>query len=867
MISSVFTLKDSYVPETLVSVKKTNLVEGYHLNSTLNFLVESHKSLLSCRQDFYRSIVESSWNDNKYTIDESFNEVIYNIKNIIRKNIDYLDVCVKRFETQLNKYIDSDKYIMKKKEQLKNFPSGASFNTSGFEFTFKDDIPSIDIVGLDLNELKDELKSISDNDIISKLAKLSELLTKLSDQKFDQVCGEILGCDPISQVDFMNSVFTTYRDGKSEECTLCIGKEDVFNAVNNYDNYKDMIKQIKTLQNQIINKYKTLENQIDEIIKSNLYLDGNTRLNTGVDSIKSFSEYKSKLSNALDELVVSLTNRIQKISTFHLQAFAGKLDAYNSKIIQDRSILYSALNIMNSTNVELTDEFAIDFAIEETSYDYTRDAAIYDYIVKKSELDLRQQRFVQECLVLIEGNIPELKTINEDLKMDKENIFDRIKAFIKKIFDKFLMKINKLIYNDKEFLTKYKDIITKVKIDSYQLNDMPNFEAGIKNIKNHKMQHLDIKKILPLNEEQIKQEVLPAYKGTEDYKEVAKRYFLCNNEPNRETVQSETLNMVEIYDFCVNASNALSQLKSDKDFVLKESDVIKTKVVAVANGQAPDVSKAASDAAAKDTTKNNETTKTNESSIEDLLVDTYYYSSVLETYITEDEKKYKTYDPKAKSSDNNKSKKEEEGSSPKIVSDKEKENSNGSSNDQSKSEDKVDFKVDSKDSEEHKNLKNDVTQDREKDVKDADKQAEENRNAEAKKVKEVSEWYINALKDVYTCKITSFQKIYQEYMKILRYHVSHATENMDASTDKFTDNDQKEIIDAMKKWVEADKDTEKNENEKKAAKDSAIESIKSAYKSKNIVIDDNDANSLITKNRAKIEKMLEQQPAADAENK
>ena len=46
----------------------------------------------------------------------------------------------------------------------------------------------------------------------------------------------------------MNSVFSIYRDGQSEESTLNIGKEEVLKAVNNYDNYKDIIKQIKTLQ-------------------------------------------------------------------------------------------------------------------------------------------------------------------------------------------------------------------------------------------------------------------------------------------------------------------------------------------------------------------------------------------------------------------------------------------------------------------------------------------------------------------------------------------------------------------------------------------------------------------------------------------
>ena len=40
---------------------------------------------------------------------------------------------------------------------------------------------------------------------------------------------------------------------------------------------------------------------------------------------------------------------------------------------------------------------------------------------------------------------------------------------MKKIYEKFLMKINGLIYNDKDFLKKYKDTILKVKISTYTL--------------------------------------------------------------------------------------------------------------------------------------------------------------------------------------------------------------------------------------------------------------------------------------------------------------------------------------------------------------------------------------------------------------
>ena len=887
MISSVFKLKQSQtvLPKSVVNVKRTRLQEGCHFNSTLDFLVESHKNLLSSRQDFYRSIVESSLNDNHYTIDESFNEAIFNTKNIIRKNIDYLDTCVKKFETQLDKYIESDKYIMKKKDELKNFPNGASFTTYGYQFTFDENVPSVDITGLDLSELKDELESISDKDIMSKITKISDLLVRYNDEKYDNICGEILGADSMTQVDFMNSVFNVYRDGQSIETTLDIGKQEVLQSIENYDAYKDIIKKVKTLQSEIINKYKSLESQVDNIIRFNTELDGSTKLNNDFGSFQAFKDYKVKLANALNNLVVSLTNRIEKISTLHLQAFAGKLDAYNSMIVQDRNILYGALNAMNSSNIEVeyTDESAIDFSIEEGDYDYTRDATIYDHVTKLYELDLRQERFVQECLLLAEGtNIPELVQINEALKMDKTSIFDRIKNFMKKIYEKFLMKINGLIYNDKDFLKKYKDTILKVKISTYTLNDMPDYEAGIKNIKQHKMPKMEVKEILALEnnnptQDAIKAHLLPAFKGSNDeFKDVAKRYFLCDNKANAESVESEKLNMADIYEFCTNANTILSQLKSDKDFVVKETDTIKSTVVSVLNGNNPGVAKAADAAVANDKGQSNTgsgtstgsggaTVSDNSSADLTLGYDTYYYSSVLESYITEYEGSVAS--PGSPNGPAGAKKKNNPPADQGTITPKETNPSKENNSGETESDDgKIEFKPDAAKAEKNKDLAKDMakkSEDERKEREDAEenakKQAEENKDKEAKKVNEVCGWYVDALKDLYTCKITSFQKIYKEYMKILRYHVKHATSNYDASTEKFTADDQSDIIGYMKDYVNANGDEGKQ--------NAALENIKSAYEAKKMIIDTEQARKLVIKNEDKIKKMIADAKAAAEKNK
>lgn len=785
MISSVFTLKESnYVPEELVSFKQTNLEEGYYMNSSLNFLLECHEELLSYRQDFYKSILEAS---DEYVINESFNEVISKIKVIIKKILAYIESLIKRFTTQLAKFVGSDKHIMKRKDEIRKFPSDESFTINGYEFTIDDKVPVIDIVGLDLNELRHELQAISDKTIVVKIEKLSELIVKLSDQQIDDICGQILGLDSaIAQSTFNEQVFAIYRDGKSLESTLTIKREDVLRALNDYEGYNDKIKQVKSLQNNITSKYKSLEKQVDDLVRSNMNLDGSAKMETELDSVQTLNNYKTNLAHSLDNLVIALTNRIQKISTLHVQAIAGKLDAYNALTIQDRNILYTALSTVQKDikNMRMMKE-SVDLSIDESCYDYTRTAINRQYMTELHALNLRQQRFVDECLALSESNIPELKSINEDLKMDVKNKFDKLVEFLKSIYQKFLMKMNKFLTNNKDFLNKYKDVILTKKVEPYKLNNVPDYEAGIKNITNHKLPHIDIKSILSETEDTIKKKVLPAYTGNEELSEFAKKYFLSDNKPNREEVSSETLNMGEIYNFCINAPAALKNLEADRDAFIKEANTVKTAVLNVA--------------------AKNEST--------DLYGYKYYYSSVLESFINEEEGMQIQKDA-----------------------------SNAPKQD-AKADAKVDLTVDKNDTtDKNKDIADKVKQDPDDKGKDADTQAKENQGAEAKKIKETADWYLKALQTVCTAKITSFQRIYTEYMKILRYHVSQATGSM-GSTTKFTEEDVNNIKSAMKEYKDA-----KDEAGKKSAADKII----SIYKSRQMVIDAHDVQNLVNKNASKL---------------
>lgn len=780
MISSVFALKESdTIPEYLVSNTETKLEENYYINSTLNFLLECQEELLSYKKDFYKTILEAS-EDDPYAINESYTEILSKIKAIIKKILAYIESLIKRFTTQLAKFVRSDKYIIKKKKEIEKFPRDKSFTISGFEFTIDDNIPLVDIVGLDLSEVQDKIKSINDEDIVSKIAELSELLMKISDAgKMDDIRGQILNVNyPIPETNFGNEIFSIYRDGKSEESDIIIKKEDVTRALKDFEGYNSKIKEVKRLQGQIATKYKALERQVESVATSEMNLDGSSKINNAISSGKYSAKDIDELKRTLNNLVNSQVNQIQRISNLHVQAVAAKLDAYNALVIQDRNILYRALSTVQKDidNTRMMRE-------SYTNYDYTREAYYRNYVLEKYYMNQNQKHFVEECLALSESNIPELKTIHEDLKMDKQNMFEKLKATVKTIFEKFMMKMNQLIVNDEKFLTKYKDVILTKKIEEYTLNNMPEYHLGIKNIKDHKLVKLDIKNMISETEVEIQKKLLTSYNGDGEFADFAKRYFLCDNKPNREEVKStdETIDMKELYAFCIGAKAAITTLKND----LKEFETAANTVTKEVLNSLP---------------KSESVT---------LYGEKYYYSQILESYINEEEQQPN----------------ETEAS--------------GDANNTTKL--KLDVPSQDTKAKENNNLDKDVKSDDK--GKDEKTQAAENKNGDSKKIEETGKWYLNTIRTITTAKITAFQKIYSEYMKILRYHVKQATGSL-GNASKFSEEDVTNIKNSMKEYNNA-----KNDEERNAAADKII----GIYKSKNMVIDRHDVQTLVNNNKNNLE--------------
>lgn len=762
IVSSVFALKEATtIPDNLVNIPSTKIEEGYYFNSSLNFLLECHEELLSYRRDYYKAILESS-EDDPYVITESFSDFVNNVKAIIKKIIAYIETLVKRFVTQIAKFVGSDKYIIKMKKELDKFTDDDKFTITGYNYTITDEVPVVHLLGLDLTEFEKELRTIDSDDVNLKINKLSAIIADLSDpNKMDNIRGQILNLNtPITETSFANELFAIFRDGSSDEHSITIKKADVIRASRDYEGYKAKIKSVKALQADINSKYKHLESQIDNIVRASFKVDGESMIQVNLDNGYS-TDYKNTLMNTLNNLINTEVNQIQRIANLHVQAFAAKLDALNAITAQDKNILYTALQkVQKNINNTRTMRESLDLTIEPYSHDYTRDVVYKQYQLQKHFMNENQRLFVKECIALSESDIPELKSINEDLSMDKKDKFEKFKKMMKTIIQKFTEKMNSFFDRDKKYLEKHKDtILTKKVKNPYTINNMPQYSLGIKNIESWQQPaNPNIKELSSLSREDIQKKIINSYDGNGEFSDFAKRYFLCNNTDNKDILSTnDEVDMKKLYEYCINMPNDVKRINTDS---AKFEASIKSAVAATLN------------------------TSTNESV--NVLGRKYIYSSVLEMYINEEN----VNDTKAASGEN------------------QKETEIKPAEPAQKQDAKTDNKVPKEDKEQKE------------EQKDNNQEPKENKSDEGKKIEETAAWYIQDTQIAIAAKITAMQKIYSEYMKIIRYHVNIIEGN--SGKNNKPENDDK-LNSLLKEFKDA-----KSSDDRKAATNKIIDYFKTA---------------------------------------
>lgn len=128
----------------------------------------------------------------------------------------------------------------------------------------------------------------------------------------------------------------------------------------------------------------------------------------------------------------------------------------------------------------------IESILAETESAIDRQVRDISFCYELMEQHREMEEYVNECLVIASGSkkaINEMYILNEAAAGDKiKGFFTKIKNFFKKIFDKLFASMNGLFLEQKKYVDKYADIITKCKWQLGDVNNMKDRFVGLARI-------------------------------------------------------------------------------------------------------------------------------------------------------------------------------------------------------------------------------------------------------------------------------------------------------------------------------------------------------------------------------------------------
>ena len=114
------------------SVFDTVIEDVSYTSSMLNYLTEMNYNYRVADKEFYKSVYEST---TLTAVNEAFIDFFTKIKDIIKSFLKYIKSLFDRFCNALNKFVLSDKYILKHEKEFVNFTTQDEFEIDGYNFT------------------------------------------------------------------------------------------------------------------------------------------------------------------------------------------------------------------------------------------------------------------------------------------------------------------------------------------------------------------------------------------------------------------------------------------------------------------------------------------------------------------------------------------------------------------------------------------------------------------------------------------------------------------------------------------------------------------------------------------------------------
>jgi hypothetical protein len=345
-------INESKSINTSNNVLNSMIVEESYFLSAIAYVQESKNELKTYTKELYKSISETTEYD---VVTESFSDFFAKVKEIITKFLNFIKSLFNRFIIALNKFVSSDKYIKKHKDDFKNFDTEKhNFKFDGYKFTLVSDVPVInalatfeqDFIDLDFSNLKDADKIVKEIN-----AKYKALSDSLQFDFYDKFRALVMGNSEgsVSSSDYYDELFSLFRDGNNTKQELDITAADIHESLARFEGYKKFQDETKKIKDKIDKEYNQIEKAIQNMVYRNKDNDLTKLMSISVTDYNGSKvplQVNNEIMAKIDVFIKAKVNQVIEMSNIHSLAFSYKLDAISDCYKQDKQILYTALNKM-----------------------------------------------------------------------------------------------------------------------------------------------------------------------------------------------------------------------------------------------------------------------------------------------------------------------------------------------------------------------------------------------------------------------------------------------------------------------------------------------------------------------------------------
>jgi hypothetical protein len=345
-------LKMDAVEDPLININKlaTMDFEESYTAQVVAFINECRSESTKKKITFYKSLNEAT---SDRMVLESFSDYFSGVTDIINKFIKFIRKLVDKFIISIMKFIKSDKFIKKHKDDFNRLKSDLEFDFRGYEYTFSPVIPSPTAALSFNNSLFDDLYGNEKRSLTAQSVQASIVNMDL-EKDYDEFRAKVIGKDDsyIYLSEFSDELYRVYRNGEADTSNITADSSFVRMCLDRFLNYDKMKKEVEHQRDDTEKAYNQVKKEVENISKRNTDLDKQAFLSrlpadngiTDIETTAGGTLMAAELMTQINVYVNAKINQIQEYSNIHLLAFGAKLDAMKECLHQDRSVLYTALS-------------------------------------------------------------------------------------------------------------------------------------------------------------------------------------------------------------------------------------------------------------------------------------------------------------------------------------------------------------------------------------------------------------------------------------------------------------------------------------------------------------------------------------------